>query len=683
MKQHAKQDNTIIAVIAGAVFFLILALFNTSVNAAGLLKPVQGDDSQVFIKSHNVSVVINNGFAKTEVDQVFGNSGDTDLEATYSFPLPKQASLSEVSLWINGQEIVGEVLEKQKAKEVYEDQKAKGNDTALAEKDDYKTFDISVYPVRAQADTRIRLVYYQPLEIDLQIGRYVYPLQEGGVDEERISFWSVDDAVSGSFSFDILMKSAYPVKEVRFPGFMQDAVIEEIQAEESGSGNIFKGRLDFPEGGKLDKDIVFYYRLDDATPARVELVPFKEPSEKEGSFLLAITPGVSLQKITEGVDWTFVLDKSGSMSGHKIQTLVDGVSRVIRKMSPVDRFRIIAFNNSTYDLTGGHVQATPENIEKVVRHLSSLGADGGTAMYAGLEMALNSLEEERTQSVVLVTDGVANVGPAQHADFVKLLEQHDVRLFTFIISNSANTPLLERLANISGGFAMAVSTQDDIFGRIIQAKNKVLYEALHDVNVSFSGGKVFSLTPAAPTSLYRGQQLVMFGKYKKPGPVSLSLQAKISGQQHEWNSEIILPDADVENPEIERLWALAAIEEHMDDIRLNGETGSLKKKIVDLGTTYSLVTDYTSMVVVNDQEAEELGLQSNNRKRVERERAAQSQRKAMAPASKRVDNGKDGGMFNNTPAPSFGTGPVGPLYLLVLLGAGLVVRRRRNIQNRR
>ena len=122
--------------------FLLLCSASMSL-AAGLLKPIGGsDDSALSITSHRVDVTINNGFVRTEVDQTFSNSSPSALEGIYSFPLPKQASLSELSLWVNGQEILGEVVEKQRAKKIYEEQKAQGNQTALAEKNDYKTFEV-------------------------------------------------------------------------------------------------------------------------------------------------------------------------------------------------------------------------------------------------------------------------------------------------------------------------------------------------------------------------------------------------------------------------------------------------------------------------------------------------------------------------------------------------------------
>jgi len=359
-------EKTTSKFIAAAV--VLGFVLGAQIQAAGLMKPVNGNPSDVFIKSHKVSVIINNGFARTEVDQVFGNKSGRDLEAIYSFPIPEQASLSELSLWINGKEVIGEVLEKEQAKQTYEQQKQKGNDTAIAEKNDFKTFDVSVSPVLADADTRVRLVYYQPLEIDLNVGRYVYPLAEGGVDEERISFWTIDDKIEGVFSFDLTLKSAFPISEIRTPGYTDQAQISKQPAEETTFGEVHQVHLSTGEGGgRLSEDIVVYYRLADDVPARVELVPYKQSTESTGTFMVVVTPAADLKPIAEGVDWTFVLDVSGSMQGAKISTLADGISRVLGKLNPNDRFRIVIFNQAAQDLTQGYIAASADQVQNAIK----------------------------------------------------------------------------------------------------------------------------------------------------------------------------------------------------------------------------------------------------------------------------------------------------------------------------
>ena len=648
--------------------------------AAGLLKPIgAGADAALGIRSHRVEVTINNGFVRTEVDQVFANSGASPIEGIYSFPLPKQASLSELSLWVAGREILGEVVERERARKIYAEQQAQGQQVALAEQHDYKAFDVRVGNIPAQSDTRVRLVYYQPMVIDQNIGRYLYPLAEGNVDDQRIAFWSVDDRVSGPFSFHLQLKSAFPIKDVRLPGLDKEAVVSTTAADE-GAGTLIDVTIDRPEGSDLGRDIVFYYRLDDQVPARIELIPYKAQQEEPGTFMLVVTPAADLQPIAEGVDWTFVLDTSGSMGGHKIATLTAGVSRVLAAMRPADRFRIITFNNSSQELTSGYVAADPEQVRQWSDRIRALPAGGGTNLFAGLEQAYRKFDDDRTTGVILVTDGVANVGRTEQRDFLELLKKYDVRLFTFVIGNSANQPLLERLAKDSGGFAMNISTADDISGRLLQAKSKVLHQNLHDVEIVIDGERVSDVTPQQPGNLYLGQQLVQLGRYQGTGEVNIRMRGKVSGQQRQWQTRAVLPEIDRDNPELERIWALAKIDELMARVRDEGETEALRQQITELGLRYSLVTDYTSMLVVSDDVLEREGLQQHNAERVQRERAAQQQRAAQPATNYRVDTSATStgessqGAFGNRPAPGIGSGPVG--LLVVPLVAWLKRRKQ-------
>jgi len=653
------------------VLFFSIGLIETQ--AAGLLKPIGGGDSNVHMKSHRVSVIINNGFARTEVDQVFMNTSDKDLEAVYSFPLPRYASLSELSLWIDGSEVIGEVLEKQQARDIYEDQLSKGNETALAHKHDYKTFDINVYPVSAQAETRVRLVYYQPVEIDLNVGRYVYPMAEGGVDEKRIAFWSVDNKVHETFSCSICLKSAFPVKDIRLPEFHDQAVIQKRSgADSEGGDEVYDISLDMPQGTSLDQDVVMYYRLDDTTPARVELLPYKEPGSAEGTFMVVVTPGGSLHPIKDGSDWIFILDTSGSMNGGKITSLAEGVSRVIGKLSPQDRFRVIAFNSNAKDITKGYLHATPDNVQHVISRVKALQASGSTNLFDGLEAAYTDLDRERTTGIILVTDGVANEGCFRHNEIVDLVKRYDVRVFTFVMGNSANQPLMESIARCSGGFAMNISDNDDIIGRILQAKAMVTHECLYDTRLSFNGLNIKDLSPAGSANLYVGRQLVMFGRYTGSGEVDIEFAGRIGGEDKGWRCSCMLPETDMENPEIERLWALSRIEEAMGAIREKGKTRDLYSQVVGLGTQYSLVTDYTSMVVLKASEMENMGIDSKNAHRVKKERKAQAKRSSHTTKNYRVDNhsGSDSssntGMFNGHTSHNIGTGAVGPLFVTLV-----------------
>ena len=68
-------------------------------------------------------MTINNSIAVTQVDQVFVNTENRQVEALYTFPVPREASVSNFSMWIGGKEMIGEVVEKERAREIYESYK--------------------------------------------------------------------------------------------------------------------------------------------------------------------------------------------------------------------------------------------------------------------------------------------------------------------------------------------------------------------------------------------------------------------------------------------------------------------------------------------------------------------------------------------------------------------------------
>ena len=87
--------------------------------------------------------------------------------------------------------------------------------------------------------------------------------------------------------------------------------------------------------------------------------------------------------------------------------------------------------------------------------------------------------------------------------------------------------------------------------------------------------------------VYRGQQLVVFGKYEKGGNARLTLKANLTGADKTYTTDFVFPDLDGDNPELERLWALATIEkiESLERIGQMPPTES-ETAIRDLGLSY-------------------------------------------------------------------------------------------------
>ena len=113
-------------------------LGTSSPQAAGLLIADGGFGGVLEIQDHEVKVTINNGVAVTEVTPISLNTENRQVEALYSFTVPTGASVANFSMWINGTEVIGEVLEKERAREIYNSYKRVRRDPGLLEQVDYK-----------------------------------------------------------------------------------------------------------------------------------------------------------------------------------------------------------------------------------------------------------------------------------------------------------------------------------------------------------------------------------------------------------------------------------------------------------------------------------------------------------------------------------------------------------------
>lgn len=662
---------------------LLLSTLSPAAHAAGLMWPVSGDGSgngtgKLEILEHKVNVVVENGYAITTIDQVFANRAVSDLEAIYRFPVPDKAAVSEFTVWVDGAARTAEVFEKQAAREIYAEEKAAGRDTGLAEKNKHYNFEIRVYPVRAQTDTKTRLVYIQPVNVDTGIGRFVYPLEDGGTDDLAALFWTADSDVKGTFSFDLQLRTSAAVSAIRLPA-QPGAAITRVDPHnwnvslaahsDTEQENTLQGK------NALDQDIVVYWRLEENTPASVDLVSYKPEGRDTGTFMLTLNPGDDLASITEGRDWVFVLDLSGSMA-RKHAILTDGVRRALGNLRAQDRFRIIGFNDSARELTRGWQDAGEENIRHWINELDRTRTSGGTNLFAGTESGLKALDRDRTSAIIMVTDGEANVGTVEKKQFLNLLKRYDVRLFTAVMGNSANRPLLESMSTVSNGFSVSVSNSDDIVGKLMEFTSKATHYALHDIKLDISGTPTFDLTSDALGSLYRGEQLTVFGRYRTGGPVTVTLRGKVAGETKTYSTTFDLPAAAELDPEIERLWAYASIRNMQDMIDYLGDDSEYKSAITDLAVSHGLITNYTSMVMMHDEQFAARGLEQKNNQRRKAEVSASQARSAQAVRPTRVDSQTPA--FNGNRAsynPGSGGGAFGLLLLLMLPGLQLLKRK--------
>ncbi len=157
------------------------------------------------VKRHHVDVDISGQVATTKVDQVFHNPSNQELEGTYLFPLPEGAQIDKFTMNIGGKEVEAELLDAEKAQNVYERIVRRQKDPALLEYVGRGAFKVRIYPIEAKSDKRVRMQYTQLLEADGGLVNYTYPL-----NTEKFSAKPIDSvSIRCTVKTDHALKSVY------------------------------------------------------------------------------------------------------------------------------------------------------------------------------------------------------------------------------------------------------------------------------------------------------------------------------------------------------------------------------------------------------------------------------------------------------------------------------------------
>jgi Ca-activated chloride channel homolog len=667
--------------------------------AAGLLIADGGLGGVLEIKEHDVQVTLNNGIAVTKVTQVFHNTEKRQVEALYTFPVPKGASVANFSMWINGKEMVGEVLEKQRAREIYNSYKQVRRDPGLLEQVDYRTFEMRIFPIGPDADQKVQITYYQELDYDHDTATYVYPLA-------TVTRKGVDARTTGKFAIGFNVKSAVPIAELESPSHGSSFAVAKH------SDAYWQANLE-ANGGSLAQDVVLACRV--ARPQTgMDLITSRRDGE-DGFFCLTLTAGQDVAKQQDSMDYVFVVDVSGSMAADgKLLVSKDSVAAFLNELSETDRFEVIAFSLKPYLAFSQLQPGTAANKQRALEYLSRQEARGGTVLQPAMATAYKYASADRPLNVVILSDGLTEQQERQI-----LLQQiqsrpGNARVFCIGVGNDVNRPLLEQLAEDSGGLAAFLSSSDNLARQARAFRQKLIRPFATGLELKFAGVDVTELEPSTVPNLYFGAPVRLYGRYRGGGMAQVTLRGSVKGVEVKQTAQLEFPKTDPANPEINRLWASHRISSLLKDADRKGDRSTVAPEIVRLGEDFSIVTEYTSFLVLeNDAEYQRWKITRRNLDSTGRDRQAQAKRrdqldsirnkaladlgpKAVAPAAEKspVQLASAAQAVNrpapapaaqprpqserrqswDIPIPGTGSSPVGPLGVLAALW---LARRKR------
>ncbi len=547
------------------------------------------------VKYHRVSVTIKDQVAVTEIDQVFLNPNPYELEGTYIFPLPEQASISKFSMYIDDKEMPGELLERDKARKIYEDIVRSMRDPALLEYFGRDMFKASIFPIPARGEKRVRLSYQEICPADAGLVRYRYPL-----NTEKFSSRPLEDV-----SVVVEISGKQPIKNITCPTHP----VEVVKKSETEAKVGYEAKNVTP-----DRDLILYYSISEAEFA-LNFLTHRSVATEDGYFMLLLSPGVDTGKAIEK-DVCFVLDTSGSMQGKKIEQARKALAFCIQALNAGDRFNIVTFATEARAFAENLLPADAANVKSALEFVAGISALGGTAIDEALARALKlSPDSGRPYMVVFITDGLPTIGETREPailENVKRVNKGNVRLFAFGLGNDVNTHLLDKLAEDNRGTRDYVAETEDLELKVSSFYTKIANPVLSDLELTFPGLKVTDVYPRRLPDLFKGSQLVVVGRYGEFGGKAARLTGKVGGEAKEIAHDVTFPEKSEENAFLPRLWAIRKVGFLLDEIRLRGENDELRNEVVRLAKLHGIVTPYTSFLVLEDQ-ARQSGAESRLR----------------------------------------------------------------------
>src|SRR5262245_1761907 len=559
-----------------------------SASANGLLIPEDKQLPPLAMLNHSVKITLEDQVAITHVEQVFRNHTDRQLEATYIFPVPKGASVTKFTMWVNGKETHGELLPADKARDVYTSVVRRTQDPGLLEYIGNNMLRMRVFPVPAKGDQKVAFTYQSVAEKESGLVEYIYPLKTDGKATATLE----------KFGISATIKSQHGVQNVYSPTHALN--VKRVSDKEVN--------IEFERNqGLLDKDFQMFYSTGDKDVGLTALLHRPVASEN-GYVMLLLTPKIEMSKKYEVPrDMVMILDTSGSMRGVKMEQAKKALKYCLNNLGPNDRFALMNFATTVNKYKEGLLENTSDQLEQARKWVDRLEATGGTAindaLAAGLD--LRTKDESRTFTIVFFTDGQPTVGETNIDKILKntlAKNTASTRIFTFGVGDDVNATFLDKLADETRAVATYVRPAEDIEAKVSGLYAKISHPVLTNLKIAATNGIGFNeVYPPQLPDLFHGGQVQVLGRFTGQGPSAIKLTGQVGMEQKEFAYDLTFPEKTADDKEfVEHIWARRKVGYMLDQIRAHGESKELKDEVIALARKYGITTPYTSWLIAPD-----------------------------------------------------------------------------------
>jgi len=613
-------------VIAAFAVAAVAALFKSSIRIAsaqaketsGSLQAIDGSGKPKGacpLKHTDVKAEISGFLSRVNVTQEFENNFDDKIEAVYTFPLPQNAAVDDMTMTVGDRTVRGKILRREEAQAVYEAARTNGQTASLLDQERPNIFTQSVANILPGEQIKIMISYVETLKYEDGSYEFVFPMVVGPryvpgepvgakgngfapdtnrvPDASRITPAPPPEGMRAGhdISLDIALDAG-----VSIDGLASKSHDVEIERADNRRAHLrLKDLATIP-----NKDFILHY---DVAGQKMQDALLTHSGNNGGYFTLILQPP---ERVTVAdvmpKELVFVLDTSGSMSGFPIEKAKETMKLALDNLYPTDTFNLITFSGDEHILFPEPVPATKDNLRKAQEFLESRKGGGGTEMMKAIKASMDPSDaQDHVRIVCFMTDGYVG----NDMEIIGEVQKHpNARVFAFGIGNGVNRFLLDSMAKYGRGEVEYVSLNDDGSAAARRFHERVRNPLLTDISIDWNGLPVTDVYPKTIPDLFSVKPVILTGRYTGSGKGSIRLKGKMSGHDFVREIPVDFSDSQKQHDVLATLWARTRVDDLMSQDFNGAQQGNMrddvKQAIVQLGLDYRLMTQFTSFVAVEE-----------------------------------------------------------------------------------
>ena len=616
---------TLTAIILWPAQSTVSAAAGQTAGSLGIISKDGSIKSSCPLRHTEVRGAISGFLARVTVTQTFENTATEKIEAVYTFPLPENAAVDDMTIQVGNRTVRGVIRKREEARAIYEQAKQTGHVAALLDQERPNIFTQAVANILPGEQVAVTISYLQTLEYESGAYQFVFPMvvgpryipgqpigkQAGGwapdtnkvPDASRITPPVILQGTRAGhdISIELAIDSGVPLLELASSS-------HHIEVDRTGASSAtvkLKNLGEIPNKDFILKYAVAGEQIADAVLSQSESQTVsRAKSAAGGYFTLILQPPARLPEsdITPK-ELVFVLDTSGSMMGFPIEKAKELVNHALDGLYPGDTFNLITFSGDTRILFREPVYPTVENIRKAREVLNAQHGYGGTEMMSAIRAALvPSDSQDHLRVVCFLTDGYVG----NDLEIIGEVQKHpNARVFSYGIGTAVNRFLIESMAKAGRGDSEVVTPNDNAEAAAHRLYQRLRSPVLTDVSIDWRGLPVTEVFPKNIPDLFTGKPLVVSGRYTAAASGSIVIHGKRAGDDFTREIPVHFNSSTADSGILPSFWARRKIDDLMSQDWSGLQTGNIKpevqKEITQLGLSYKLMTQFTSFVAVEER----------------------------------------------------------------------------------